>query len=96
MVGAARDGQSVDLTATLKKAAAERALLSIGDVDGDGCVCFSDVSQLLSTARYGADAAAGERFDLNADGVISLEDIAIILSADNYGATELTLSYEAD
>ena len=89
-------GETIDLTATLQKAAAERPLLSMGDVDGDGCVGFSDVSQLLSTAHYGlAVDEAQAQLDLNADGVISLEDIAIILSADNYGAAERTLSYEA-
>ncbi|MBR0413823.1 MAG: hypothetical protein IJI67_01970 [Clostridia bacterium] len=89
-------GETIDLTATLKKAAAERPLLSMGDVDGDGCVGFSDVSQLLSTAHYGlAVDEAQPGFDLDGDGMISLEDIAIILSADNYGAADLTLSYEA-
>ena len=88
-------GTTIDLTDTLTKAAQERPLLHVGDVNGDGCVSIADVSKLLSPEIYGAAVAeTDEMSDLNGDGFVTYEDIAMVLLSDNYGATDLTITYQ--
>ena len=88
-----RAGQTVDMTAALRQAAAESRLMCPGDVNGDGCITLADISRLLASDLYGAPAGTTALpADVNGDGVLSLDDIAVMLRADTYGAADRTVT----
>jgi hypothetical protein len=55
----------------------------LGDLDGDGDVDLSDLSQLL--AHYGSDGAGHGDGDLDGDGDVDLADLSALLAV--YGTT---------
>lgn len=75
------DGFSVDTSKENYDFSAD-TYVPVGDVDSNGKIDVSDLSQMLLAENFGTDKA---QYDIDDNGVVNVTDISIIMLADNYG-----------